>query len=129
MCWRPFQRERRAKPLCRPGAIVRAKLSAYTKRRAPQTVDRSQDARGVPRAASKNAPARPRGRFDYAAIETVANVATRLRDEAKPGQILISPRVLTKVEDAVTVEPIGEFTLKGIRRPLAAYNVLATISA
>jgi GAF domain-containing protein len=44
--------------------------------------------------------------------------------EAKPGQILISPRVLTKVENAVKVEPAGEFELKGIRRPLAAYNVL-----
>ena len=65
------------------------------------------------------------GRFDYAAIGTVSNVASRLCDEAKPGQILISPRVLMAVEDAVTIEPIGEFALKGIRRPLAAYNALA----
>jgi adenylate cyclase len=64
------------------------------------------------------------GRFDYAAIGTVSNVASRLCDEAKPGQILITPRVLTKVENAVKVEPVGEFELKGIRRPLAAYNVL-----
>ena len=69
------------------------------------------------------------GRFDYAAIGTVSNVASRLCDEAKPGQILISPRVLTKVENAVTVEPVGEFALKGIRRPLAAYNVLAAASS
>jgi class 3 adenylate cyclase len=41
-------------------------------------------------------------------------------DEAKPGQILISPRVLTKVEHAVKVEKVGEFALKGIHRPLAA---------
>ena len=68
------------------------------------------------------------GRFDYAAIGTVSNVASRLCDEAKPGQILISPRVLTKVESAVTVEPVGEFELKGIRRPLAAYNVLAAVA-
>jgi PAS domain S-box-containing protein len=67
------------------------------------------------------------GRFDYAAIGTVSNVASRLCDEAKPGQILISPRVLTKVENAVKVEPVGEFELKGIRRPLAAYNVVAAI--
>ena len=60
------------------------------------------------------------GRFDYAAIGTVSNVAS-----SKPGQILISPRVLTKVENAVEVEPVGEFELKGIRRPLAAYNVVA----
>lgn len=64
------------------------------------------------------------GRFDYAAIGTVSNVASRLCDEAKPGQILISPRVLVKVENAVSVELVGEFELKGIRRPLAAYNVL-----
>ena len=69
------------------------------------------------------------GRFDYAAIGTVSNVASRLCDEAKPGQILISPRVLMAVEDAVKVEPVGEFALKGIRRPLAAYNVLASQSS
>jgi GAF domain-containing protein len=66
------------------------------------------------------------GRFDYAAIGTVSNVASRLCDEAKPGQILISPRVLTKVENSVKVEPVGEFELKGIRRPLTAYNVIGT---
>ena len=69
------------------------------------------------------------GRFDYAAIGTVSNVASRLCDEAKPGQILISPRVLTKVENAVKVEPVGEFALKGIRRPILAHNVLAAVSA
>ena len=42
------------------------------------------------------------GRFDYAAIGTVSNVASRLCDEAKPGQILISPRVLMAVENAVS---------------------------
>lgn len=64
------------------------------------------------------------GRFDYAAIGTVSNVASRLCDEARPGQILISSRVLMAVENDVDVESVGEFTLKGIRRPLAAYNVL-----
>jgi class 3 adenylate cyclase len=64
------------------------------------------------------------GRFDYAAIGTVANVASRLCDEATSGQILISARVQMAVEDAVTVEPAGELTLKGIRRPVAVYNVL-----
>ena len=69
------------------------------------------------------------GRFDYAAIGTVSNVASRLCDEAKPGQILISPRVLMAVEDAVAVESVGDFTLKGISRPVAAYNVLSAASA
>jgi adenylate cyclase len=65
------------------------------------------------------------GRFDYAAIGTVANVASRLCDEAMPGQILISSRVLMAVENAVKAELVGEFAIKGIRRPMLAYNVLA----
>lgn len=69
------------------------------------------------------------GRRDYAAIGTVSNVASRLCDEAKPGQILISPRVRQAVEKGLTVEAVGEFALKGIRRPMTAYNVLeATLS-
>jgi class 3 adenylate cyclase len=64
------------------------------------------------------------GRYDYAAIGTVSNVASRLCDEAKPGQILISPRVMLEVDKAVMVEPVGKFTLKGIRRPMMTYNVL-----
>jgi adenylate cyclase len=69
------------------------------------------------------------GRFDYAAIGTVSNVASRLCDEAKAGQILISPRVLMAVEKDIAVEPVGDFALKGIRRPLTAYNVLHTKAA
>ena len=69
------------------------------------------------------------GRFDYAAIGTVSNVASRLCDEAKPGQILISARVRQAVDKTVTVEPVGEFALKGIRRPMMTYNVLETLSS
>ena len=69
------------------------------------------------------------GRFHYAAIGTVSNVASRLCDEATPGQILVSPRVLMAVEDIVKVERVGEFAIKGIRRSMVAYNVLAIKSA
>jgi class 3 adenylate cyclase len=69
------------------------------------------------------------GRFDYAAIGMVSNVASRLCDEAQPGQILISPRVLLAIEGAVAVEPAGEFSLKGIRRPMTAHNVVSAIHA
>jgi adenylate cyclase len=65
------------------------------------------------------------GRKDYAAIGTVSNVASRLCDEAHAGQILIAPRVLMAVENAVLVEPAGEFALKGLRRPMAVHNVVA----
>ena len=66
------------------------------------------------------------GRFDYSAIGTVCNVASRLCDEAKSGQILITPRVFSALGNEIMVEQVGEFALKGIRRPLVAYNVLAT---
>ena len=33
------------------------------------------------------------------------------------------------VEKAVTVEAVGEFALKGIRRPLAAHNVFGRAQA
>jgi hypothetical protein len=34
-----------------------------------------------------------------------------------------------KVEDAVIVEPVGEFELKRITRPLAAYSVVAPLAS
>jgi len=68
------------------------------------------------------------GRFDYSAIGTVSNIASRLCDEAKSGQILISPRVLVAVEGFVTVEAVGELTLKGISRPIMVHNVIGSIA-
>lgn len=64
------------------------------------------------------------GRYDYAAIGTVSNVASRLCDEAKPGQILVSPRVMMAVKAEVAGEPVGELTLKGIRRPVQVHNIV-----
>ena len=69
------------------------------------------------------------GRFDYAAIGTVSNVASRLCDEAKPGQILVSPRVMLAVKNEVTVEPVGELTLKGIRRPMLVHNIVGSANS
>jgi class 3 adenylate cyclase len=64
------------------------------------------------------------GRFDYAAIGTVTNLASRLSDEAKDRQILISKRVYAEVGELVHVEPLGELILKGLHSPVTAYNVL-----
>jgi adenylate cyclase len=65
------------------------------------------------------------GRFDYAAIGAVTNLASRLADEAADGQILIAQRLYAEVEDDVEVESVGEFTLKGFERPVTAFNVVA----
>jgi adenylate cyclase len=65
------------------------------------------------------------GRFDYAAIGTVTNLAARLCGEAAAGQILISQRVCAAVETLAVFEPIGELALKGFVKPVLAYSVCA----
>jgi DNA-binding response OmpR family regulator len=65
------------------------------------------------------------GRSDYAAIGVVTNLASRLADEATGGQILITQRLHAEIEDEIEVEPVGEFTLKGFRQPVAAFDVVA----
>jgi len=64
------------------------------------------------------------GRFDYAAIGTVTNLAARLSDEAEDKQILINQRVYEEVGTFVEVEPVGEIILKGLHRPVTVFNVL-----
>ena len=64
------------------------------------------------------------GRWDYGAIGTVTNVASRLCGEAKPSQILISRRVLALVEDMVEAEPVGDLMLKGFAKPVTAFNIV-----
>ncbi|HYL00347.1 MAG TPA: response regulator [Steroidobacteraceae bacterium] len=64
------------------------------------------------------------GRWDYGAIGTVTNLAARLCGEAKPEQILVSKRLLAATGDLFEVESVGELVLKGLHRPVSAYNVL-----
>ena len=64
------------------------------------------------------------GRWDYAALGPVTNLAARLCGEARPGQVLVSRKVLTMVEDLVTAEPLGDLPLKGFLRPVPAFSVL-----
>jgi adenylate cyclase len=64
------------------------------------------------------------GRWDYGAIGTVTNLAARLCGEAKPGQILVSKRLLAATGELFEVESVGELTLKGLHRPVTAYNVI-----
>jgi class 3 adenylate cyclase/CheY-like chemotaxis protein len=63
-------------------------------------------------------------RHDYAAIGTVVNLAARLCGEARNGQILVDGRVHAAVEEVADAESVGEITLKGIHRPVVAFNIL-----
>jgi class 3 adenylate cyclase len=64
------------------------------------------------------------GRMDYGAIGNVTNLASRLCDEAKGGQILTNQKTLSKIEDLVVTEEPQEFKLKGFSRPVVAYNIV-----
>jgi adenylate cyclase len=63
------------------------------------------------------------GRFDYAAIGSVTNLAARLCAEAGPSQILVAQRVFSATEDVAFGEPVGELDLKGFSRPVRAFAV------
>ncbi len=63
-------------------------------------------------------------RWDYAAIGTVTNQAARLCDAAEGGQILISERLLSKVERIIEANQVGELTFKGLNRPVATHDVV-----
>jgi len=65
------------------------------------------------------------GLFHYASIGSVTNLAARLSDEARGGQILASARIHAAVEDAVECEPLGAVTLKGFARPVEVFDVIA----
>lgn len=63
------------------------------------------------------------GRFDYAAIGSVTNLAARLCAAAAAGQILVAQRVFTATEGLASGEPVGELDLKGFSRPVRTFAV------
>ncbi len=63
------------------------------------------------------------GRYEYAAIGTVTNLAARLCGEAKGGQVLISQRVFTMLDGAAHAEHVGDIEFKGIAQPVPTYVV------
>ena len=67
-------------------------------------------------------------RSGYTAIGTVCNLAARLCAEAKDGQILVSSRIAEAVEAVARLEDLGNLGLKGLRRPVAAFNVVQSAS-
>jgi adenylate cyclase len=69
------------------------------------------------------------GRFDYAAIGTVTNLAARLCGEADAGQVLVSQRVFSAVDDVAAGESVGALKLKGFSRPIRAFGVSRMINS
>ena len=69
------------------------------------------------------------GRYEYAAIGSVTNLASRLCSAAAQDQILVTQRVNNATDGYVVSEPIGDMELRGFSRPVFAYNVLGVDAA
>ncbi len=65
------------------------------------------------------------GRYEYTASGTAVNLAARLCDQAADGEILLSPRAFTAVEEDVDWEPGEELKLKGLAAPVEVRKVRA----
>jgi class 3 adenylate cyclase/HAMP domain-containing protein len=63
-------------------------------------------------------------RLEYAAIGSVTNLASRLCDEAKANQIVVSRRVYGVVEPWVDAAPLDDLVLKGFNHPVLAMEIL-----
>jgi class 3 adenylate cyclase len=69
------------------------------------------------------------GRWDYAAIGNVTNLAARLCSEAAAGQVLVDRKIMARLDTLVEAEPAGPFTLKGLAQPVPAFHVMGWASA
>jgi adenylate cyclase len=69
------------------------------------------------------------GRFDYASVGSVTNLAARLCAEAAPWQILITQRVNAAAEDLIVSRLVGELSLRGFSKPVRAFDVSGLNSA
>jgi class 3 adenylate cyclase/CheY-like chemotaxis protein len=63
------------------------------------------------------------GRYDYAAIGSVTNLASRLCSAAAQDQILVTQRVQNAAEEYVVSDPVGEMTLRGFSRPVDVFDI------
>jgi class 3 adenylate cyclase/CheY-like chemotaxis protein len=62
-------------------------------------------------------------RFDYSAVGSVTNLASRLCDEAKAGEIIIAPEVYDEVKHRMSARPLEPLRLKGFRNPVRAFEI------
>jgi adenylate cyclase len=63
------------------------------------------------------------GRYDYAAIGSVTNLASRLCSAATQDQILVTQRVHGAAQDYLVSDSLGEMTLRGFIRPVNVYDI------
>ena len=63
------------------------------------------------------------GRFDYAAIGSVTNLAARVCNDAADWEVRVTDRVLAGLDGNVTSDLIGDLRPKGFSRPVRVHSV------
>jgi adenylate cyclase len=64
-------------------------------------------------------------RIEYTVLGNTVNIASRLESgAAKPGQIVVGEETYKAIADHFETQPLGEFTLKGLVKPIAVYEVV-----
>ncbi len=62
--------------------------------------------------------------MNYTAIGDAVNLAKRLQEHAKPGQILVAESVIARLGDLVEVRPLGPMQVKGRQQSVTVYELL-----
>lgn len=102
------------------GAEVR-KLAGGWERRGFTLTHRSGIAQGYATLGRIGFP----GRFDYAAIGSVTNLAARLCAIAGDWEVRVSDRVLASLDDRAESELVGDVRLRGFSRRVRVHNITA----
>ena len=61
--------------------------------------------------------------MNYTVLGERVNLASRLCDRAKPGEILVDENTHRKLEGILPSTPTGEIQLKGFAAPVAAFRL------
>ena len=62
-------------------------------------------------------------RTKYTALGKQVNIAARIQSQCGPGKVLIGQTTWLLVRDEIACTPNGELVLKGLRKPMPAYEV------
>ena len=63
------------------------------------------------------------GRFDYAAIGSVTNLAARLCADAGDWEVRVTDRVLAALDDRAEADLVGDVQPRGFSRPVRVHNI------
>jgi class 3 adenylate cyclase len=65
------------------------------------------------------------GRLNYTVLGETVNVASRLCDQARPGEILVVEPFLAELKSSADAIPLGAYSFKGISAPLEVFSIRA----